>query len=66
MFLLHVLRVCSADLDKRWCGHFSDHVKFCSFMFMHKISTRMVCVNGKHPPVFVLEEAYVFVKENIL
>ena len=27
---------------------FSYHVKFYSFMFMNKIPTLSVCVNGKH------------------
>ena len=32
------------------CGRlFSHFVKFSSFMFLHKISTRVVCVNGRHP-----------------
>ena len=43
--------VCSADLDIRCSGSFSHLVKFCSFTFMHTISTRVVCVNGEAPPV---------------
>ena len=39
------LLVCSADLDILCSRSFSHHVKFYSFMFMHKISTRVVCVN---------------------
>ena len=35
-------------------GSFSHHVKFYSFIFMHKISTRVICVNGKHPLVYWL------------
>ena len=45
IFLLFL--VCSADLD--CSGSFSHHVKFSSLMFMKKISTRVVCLNGKHP-----------------
>jgi len=41
--------VCSADLDILCCRSFSHHVKFSGFIFMHKISTRVVCLNGKHP-----------------
>ena len=33
-------------------GSFSQHVKFYSFIFMHKISSRVICVNGKHPLVY--------------
>ena len=42
-----LILVCSADLD--CSGSFSHHVKFSCLMFMHKISTRVVCLNGKHP-----------------
>ena len=35
-------------------GSFSQHVKFYSFIFMHKISSRVICVNGKHPLVYWL------------
>ena len=44
---------------------FSHSVKFSSFILKHKISTRVVCINGKHPRcpfyrgVFLIE---VFVK----
>ena len=38
-----------SDLDILFNGPFSHHVKFYSFIFIHKISTRVVCVNGKHP-----------------
>lgn len=41
--------VCTADLDKLCYGFLSQHVKFYGFMFMYKISTQVVCVNGKHP-----------------
>ena len=43
--------VCSADLDILCSGSFSHLVKFCSFPFLHKISTWVVCVNGEAPPV---------------
>ena len=34
------------------CGRlFSHHIKLYSFMFIHKISTRVVGVNGKHPRI---------------
>ena len=35
-------------------GQFSHHVKFYSFMFLHKIFTRVVCVNGKYPSFYML------------
>ena len=38
-----------SDLDILSSGPFSHHVKFYSFIFIHKISNRVVCVNGKHP-----------------
>ena len=47
VFLLFL--ACSADLDILCSGSFYHHVKFDSFIFMHKIFTRVVCVNGKHP-----------------
>ena len=47
IFLL--LLVCSADFDILCSGLFSHHVKFYSFMFMHRISTRVVCINIKRP-----------------
>ena len=37
-----------SDLDILLSGPFSHHVKFYSFIFIHKFSTRVVCVNGKH------------------
>ena len=46
-FLL--LLVCSANLDRLCSKSFSHHFKFYSFMFTHKISTRVVCVNRKSP-----------------
>ena len=42
IFLLFL--VCSADFDMLLSGLFSHYVKFYSSMFMHKISTRVVCV----------------------
>ena len=47
IFLL--FSVCLAVLDILCNWSFSYHVSFFSFMFMHKISSRVVCVNGKHP-----------------
>ena len=47
IFLLFL--VCSADLGILFSGQFPHHVKFYSFMFLHKIFTRVVCVNGKYP-----------------
>ena len=40
--------ICSVDLGILCSRSFSQHVKFYSFLFMHEISTRMDCVNGKH------------------
>ena len=40
---------CLADLDILCSGLFSQHVRFCSIIFMNKISTVVVCVSGKHP-----------------
>ena len=42
-------RPCNADLGILCSGSFSHYGKSYSFMFLHKISTRVVCVNGKHP-----------------
>ena len=39
--------VCLAGLDIFRSGSFSHRVKYQSFIFMHKISTRVVGVNGK-------------------
>ena len=47
VFLLFL--VCSADLDMVCSGSSSHHAKFYILMFMHRISTRVVCVNSKHP-----------------
>ena len=47
IFLLFL--VSSDDLDILCSGSFSYDAKFYSFMFMQKISTPVVCVNGKHP-----------------
>ena len=38
--------VFSADLDMLSGGLFSHNVNLYSFMFLHKIFTRVVCVNG--------------------
>ena len=47
IFLLFL--VCSAELVVLCNASFSRQVKFYSFVFIHNISTRVVCVNGKHP-----------------
>ena len=46
IFLL--FSVCSAKLVILCNASFSHQVEFYSFVFMHNISTRVVCVNGKH------------------
>ena len=59
IFLLFL--VCSAKLVVLCNVSFSHQVKFYSFMFMHNISTRLVCVNGKHPwslPFFPLRSLH--------
>jgi len=47
--------VSSADFNTL-CSYwsFSHFVKFYSFMFLHKISTRVVCVNGKYTQTFAV------------
>ena len=45
--------ICSVDLGILCSGSFSQHVKFYGFLSMHEISTRMVCVNGKHLKSFL-------------
>ena len=42
---------CPADLNIHCSGSLSYHLKFYSFffLFLHTISSRLVCVNGKHP-----------------
>ena len=44
--------VFSADLDIICSGLFSQHIRFYSFMRMHKISPRVVCANSLHPRFF--------------
>ena len=59
IFLLFL--VCSAKLVFLCNASFSHQVKFYSFVFMHNISTRVVCVNGKHPwslPFFTLRSLH--------
>lgn len=47
--------VSSADFNTLCCyWSFSHFVKFYSFMFLHKISTRVVCVNGKYTQTFAV------------
>ena len=45
IFLLFL--VCSAELVVLCNASFSHQVKFYSFVFMHNISTRVVCENVK-------------------
>ena len=45
-FIFLPLPVCSADLDLLCRGSFTHHFKFNRFIFLHKISTQVVCVNG--------------------
>ena len=40
--------LCSADLDRLRSGSFYHHVKFCSLMYVQKIFTRVLCINGRH------------------
>ena len=45
-----IFLVCSAELDIPCSRRFSrPSNSIALYMFMHKISTRVVCVNGKHP-----------------
>ena len=44
-----ILIFSAGSVDIMCSGSFSHHFKFYSFMFAYKISTREVCVNGKHP-----------------
>ena len=45
-FIFLPFSVCSADLDLLCSGQFTHHFKFNRFIFQHKISTQVVCVNG--------------------
>ena len=47
--IFQLFLVCSAVLDIRCSRSFFHLVKFYTFIFMHKISTRVVCVNVEHP-----------------
>ena len=40
--------VCPAYVDVICSGSFCHFAKFYSLMFIHKISNRVVCENGKH------------------
>ena len=53
IFLLFLF--CSVDLDILCRGSFYHHLKCNSWTFMHKISTRVGYVNGKHPELVRLE-----------
>ena len=48
-FIRLLFLACSADFDILCSDSFSYLVKFYSFIFLHKLSTRVVCVDGKHP-----------------
>ena len=48
-----LLLVCLIDLNLFCRGSYSHLVKFYRFMLVHKISTRVVCVNGEHLSHFV-------------
>lgn len=58
--------VCSANLDIPWSGSFFNRVRFSSFMFMHKIYTRMVYANGKHPKFHVLGNVQIIFSANLI
>ena len=45
-FIFLPFSVCSADLDLLCSGQLTHHFKFNRFIFQHKISTQVVCVNG--------------------
>ena len=45
-FIFLPFPVCAADLDLLCSGSFTHHFKFNRFIFLHKISTQVVCVNG--------------------
>ena len=47
-FIFPPFAVCSADLDLLSSGSFTRHFKFNRSIFLQKISTQVVCVNGKH------------------
>ena len=52
--------VCSADLDILCSGSFPQLVKFYSFKFVHKIPTRVVCVNVEHPRLYPVLQLWGF------
>ena len=43
-FIFLPFSVCSADLDLLCSGSFTHHFKYNRFIFLHKISTQVVCV----------------------
>lgn len=49
-----------SGLDKLSSGLFFHHVKF--YLFKHKISTRVVCANGKLPQISENLNPSIFVK----
>ena len=48
-----LLLVCLIDMNLFCRGSYSYLVKFYRFMLVHKISTRVVCINGEHLSHFV-------------
>ena len=52
--------VCSANLDVLCSGSFPQLVKFYSFKFVHKIPTRVVCVNVEHPRLYPVLQLWGF------
>ena len=45
-FIFLPFSVCSVDLDLLCSGSFTHHFQFNILIFLHKISTQVVCVNG--------------------
>ena len=60
-----LLSLSSSCQDILYSGSFSHHVKFYSVM-MHKISTRMVCVNGRQVAILKSEMRSTKANTNLL
>ena len=58
--IFQLFLVCSAVLDIRCSRSFFHLVKFYTFIFMHKISTRVVCVNVEHPRFYPVLQLWGF------
>ena len=58
--IFQLFLVCSAVLDIRCSRTFFHLVKFYTFIFMHKISTRVVCVNVEHPRFYPVLQLWGF------